>query len=62
MRRGNDSGPRRDMEIRREEREPRDMRDTREPPREIKRDKNHDMPKLVENSGPVSIDDTKFEI
>jgi hypothetical protein len=45
------------MEIRREEREPRDMR---EPPREIKRDKNHDMPKLVENSGPVSIDEAKL--
>ncbi|XP_070502578.1 eukaryotic translation initiation factor 4B [Chironomus tepperi] len=53
MRRGNDSGPRRDMEIRRDDREPRgDNRDSKEP-RDMKpRDKNHDMPKLVDNSGP----------
>lgn len=57
MRRGNDSGPRRDMEIRRDDRDqPRgDMRDSREPRDMRPRDKNHDMPKLVENSGPVSI-------
>lgn len=53
MRRG-DNGPRRDMgsDMRRDDREPRESREPREPREMRPRDKNHDLPKFVENSGP----------